>query len=65
MRVTQADMDSRKRMANLRMALTAVMDSEDFDGITYSELLIVLSELTTVWARYLRADELKEDEVTE
>lgn len=64
MRVTQADMDSRKRMANLRSALTNAISNEH-DGLTYAELLIVLSELTTVWARYLRADELKEDEVTE
>ena len=60
MKITEADMESRQRMANLRCALTDAMDSKQFDDITYAEILIVLAELTKVWAGYLRQEDMKE-----
>ena len=67
MTITQTDMESRVRMANLRAALTDVLREKHLEGITFSEAIIVLSEMATGWARCLRADELKEEagEVTE
>jgi hypothetical protein len=60
MKITQADMDSRKRMAALRSSLSEVMGQHE--GITYGELLSVLADVTRWWAGCLRKDELEEDE---
>lgn len=65
MKVTQADMDSRKRMANLRSHLTDVIGNHADEGITQVELLIVLADLTAVWARYQLRDELNEEKGAE
>ena len=58
MRITQADMDSRKRMAAFRSSLTDAVSQHE--GITYGELLAVLAEFTAWWAYRLRTDELEE-----
>jgi len=60
MKVTQADMESRKRMSALRSTITDAISQHN--EITYPELLIVLGETLTTWARYLRSDELTEEE---
>ena len=60
MRITQADMDSRRRMAVFRSKLSdAMLDAPE--GMTYAELLLVLGELVTRWASELRKEDLGED----
>ena len=61
MRITQADMDSRRRMAVLRSKLSDAM-VDDLEELTYAELLFVLGELVTRWASELRKEDLGEDD---
>ena len=60
MKITQADMDSRNRMVDLKISLTNAVAKHE--GITCGELLVVLAEMMLTWARYLRKDELNEEE---
>ena len=62
MKVTQADMDSRKRMIDLRSSLTDVILQHK---VTNAELLTVLAEMMAAWARYLRQAELIEKDEAE
>ena len=61
MKITQADMDSRRRMAVLRSKLSDAM-VDDLEELTYAEVLLVLGELVTRWASELRKEDLGEDE---
>ena len=63
MKITQADMDSRKRMAALRSSLTDAV--QQHDGITYGELLSVMADFMHWWAGCLRKDELEEPDCKE
>lgn len=60
MKITEADMKSRQRMANLKMSLSEALSKHRHDGVTYAELLIVLSEMALRWAEYLRQEDMKE-----
>lgn len=61
MQMTQADMASRKRMAEIRAKFSDALDSMRDTEITYAELLIVLSEMTVQWANICRSEELKQE----
>jgi len=61
MKITQADMDSRRRMAVLRSKLSDAL-AEDLEELTYAEVLLVLGELVTRWASELRKEDLVEEE---
>ena len=63
MKITEADMDGRKRMAALRSSLTEAIASHE--GVSYGELLSVLADVTARWAVCLRRDELEEPDCKE
>ena len=58
MKVTEADMESRKRMIELRASINDAIARHE--GVTYGELLTVLAQATATWAQYLRREELDE-----
>ncbi len=60
MQISNEDMASRQRMSRLHSKITEALETEK--DTTYAELLIVLSEQATRWARYLRRIDLGEDD---
>ena len=59
MRISNEDMESRKRIARLQSGFSEAL-LEHGNGLTYAELFIVLGRTVERWASELRKEELSQ-----